>query len=54
MDIKRIVRRVRRDNTLEHAVVWAAMTFGGFWVVSQISLSVGFFALLAFLFLKNG
>lgn len=54
MDIKRIVRRVRRDNTLEHALLRAVMTVGGFALVIQISLPLGFLLLLAFLFLKNG
>lgn len=54
MDIKRMARRVRRDNTLEHAMARAAMTVGGFAILSQISLPLGFVLLLAFVFLKNG
>ncbi|MBL1436935.1 MAG: hypothetical protein COB08_012170 [Rhodobacteraceae bacterium] len=54
MDLRRMARRARRENTLEHAMLRAAMTFGGFALVIQISLPLGFVLLLAFLFLKNG
>ena len=54
MDLRRMARRARRDNTLEYALVRAAMTFGGFALVIQISLPLGFVLLLAFVFLKNG
>lgn len=54
MDLKRMVRRARRDNTPEHAIARAATTFCVFVLVSQFNAVLAFVLLVGFVFLKNG